>query len=98
MGILPYLDKCSEKELAKFRTWLIGVLKLNDPVVIRFEKKDGTLREMKCSLNENVVVPYEKKTDKVKEKNDETLAVWDTEKNAWRSFQLRSIKEIGFDL
>jgi|DEB3_MinimDraft_2_1074329.scaffolds.fasta_scaffold22523_2 WYL_2, Sm-like SH3 beta-barrel fold len=98
MGILPYLVECNEKELSKFRTWLIGVLKLNDPVVIKFEKKDGTLREMKCSLNENIVVPYEKKTDKVKEKNDETLAVWDVEKNAWRSFQLRSIKEIGFDL
>jgi hypothetical protein len=98
MGILPYLVDCNEKEIAKFRQWLIGVLQLNDPVLIKFEKKDGTIREMKCSLNENVVVPYEKKTDKVKQKNDETLSVWDVEKNAWRSFQLRSIKEIGFDL
>jgi hypothetical protein len=98
MRILPYLVDCNEKEIAKFRQWLIGVLQLNDPVLIKFEKKDGTIREMKCSLNENVVVPYEKKTDKVKQKNDETLSVWDVEKNAWRSFQLRSIKEIGFDL
>ena len=98
MEMMQYLVECDEKQLKKFRTWLVGVLKLNSPLTIKFEKKDGTLREMKCSLAEEVVVPYEKKTEKTKQKNDDTLSVWDCEKNAWRSFNLRSIKLIQFDL
>jgi hypothetical protein len=46
-----------------------------------------------CTLKEGVVVPHEKKTERVKEVNDEVLAVWDCEKNAWRSFRFDSIIE-----
>ena len=56
-----------------------------------FTKKNGDLREMICTLREDIVVPHEKTTDRVKEVNEEVLAVWDCEKNAWRSFRVDSI-------
>jgi hypothetical protein len=46
---------------------------------------------MICTLREDIVVPHEKKTERVKEINENVLAVWDCEKNAWRSFRVDSI-------
>lgn len=79
------------------RSWLIGVLQ-NEGATVTFKKQDGTERTMKCSLNESIVVPHEKKTDRVKEKNDGILPVWDVEKNAWRSFRLDSIIKVEFNI
>lgn len=65
---------------------------LNQSVMnIKFTKTDGNIREMICTLQESFIWPYEKKTDKVKPENNDTLAVWDVEKHAWRSFRLDSI-------
>ena len=46
---------------------------------------------MICTLQESLTVPYEKKTDKQKPENDEVLAVWDIDKQAWRSFRVNTI-------
>ena len=54
-------------------------------------KSDGSIREMVCTLQESFTVPYEKKTNKQKAESDETVAVWDIEKDAWRSFRIDSI-------
>ena len=58
---------------------------------IEFIKTDGTTRSMLCTLQEEFTIPYEKKTDKQKTESDETVAVWDLEKSAWRSFRVDSI-------
>lgn len=60
---------------------------------IKFTKQDGTIREMLCTLKSDIVVPHEKKTDRVKVVSEDVLAVWDCEKNAWRSFRYDSIIE-----
>jgi hypothetical protein len=60
-------------------------------VQITFKKKDGTERVMKCTLQEDLVPIYEKKTERVKKQNDETLAVWDLEKDSFRSFKVDSV-------
>jgi hypothetical protein len=49
---------------------------------------------MNATLNESIVPKYEKKTDKEKVKTKDTLAVFDIDKNEWRSFRLDSIKQI----
>ena len=72
-------------------------------VQIKFKKKDGTERVMKCTLQEDIVPVYEKKTERVKKANDEVLAVWDLEKDSFRSFKLDSlidyqIIEEGYEL
>jgi len=73
------------------RQELVSKLKTGE-VSVTFTKKDGTERVMKCTLDEGVVPAVE--TKGTKKSNDEVLAVWDTEKNAWRSFRIDSIKNV----
>ena len=63
-------------------------------VQVKFTKKDGTERIMRCTLAEGIVIPHEKKTDRDKSINEDTLSVWDVDNNGWRSFRLDSILEI----
>lgn len=77
------------------RDWLASHLKLG-PVTVKFTKKDGTERKLICTLKEDLMLPYDKKTDRVKEENKETLAVYDIEKESWRSFRLDSILSVEF--
>jgi hypothetical protein len=84
-------------EKDQLRKWLVGVLK-EQPVDLKFEKKDGSVRKMKATLKSDMVVEYEKKTDKEKVVNEEVLSVFDLDKNEWRSFRLESLKEIHFTL
>ena len=78
-------------------SWLKGLLRERN-VTVTFTKKDGTDRKMECTLQESVVIPHEKTTDREKAASTETLAVWDVEKSAWRSFRLDSIKLIDFNI
>lgn len=81
----------------KGRKWFVELLRANN-VRITFNKKDGTTRDMLCTLQEKVVESYEKKTDRVKEPNQEVCPVWDVEKKAWRSFRWDSIIGFSFTL
>ncbi len=58
---------------------------------VTFTKQDGTVRDMLCTLMEAFIIPQEKKTERVKTPSENTLAVWDLEKNAWRSFRTDSV-------
>jgi hypothetical protein len=87
----------SKLDKQELRKWLIGLLK-ERPVDLKFEKKDGSIREMTATLKEDVVIPYEKKTDKEKVINENVLPVFDVAKQEWRSFRLDSLKEINFTL
>jgi len=89
-----YLTTCTDEETETFKSWLHGLL-LERDVKIKFEKKDGTIRDMVCTLKESVV-PEIKGTGK--EKSANTMSVFDVENNGWRSFTVRSVKEIRFDL
>lgn len=85
------------KDKKKLRKWL-GEHLAYGPVTVVFEKKDGTLREMRCTLKD--VPQYERKTESetTRKKNDEVMSVYDMDKTEWRSFRIDSIKEIKFDL
>lgn len=67
----------------------------NGELDVKFVKKDGTDRSMRCTLKEDLLP---KKVSDVlpepKTPNPDVLKVWDLEKNAWRSFRFDSI--IGF--
>jgi hypothetical protein len=65
-----------------------------DIVNIKFKKADGSERLMKCTLLEGWVKEYEKKSEKTRPVSEDTLSVWDVEKNGWRSFRYDSIIEI----
>lgn len=65
-----------------------------DIVNVKFKKTDGSERLMKCTLLEGWVKEYEKKSEKTRPVSEDTLSVWDVEKNGWRSFRYDSIIEI----
>jgi len=69
------------------------LLKLN------LRKKDGTPRVMKCTLQEDFLPEVDGVIliDKDRWKKD-ALAVFDIEKNDWRSFRWDSVKSIKFTL
>jgi hypothetical protein len=79
------------------KNWLRTLLREQN-VSVTFQKLDGSERTMLCTLSE-VKIPVEnrpKGTSTVK--NDQSLAVFDVEKQGWRSFRWDSIKSIQFDL
>lgn len=65
----------------------------NEIATVTFEKADGTLREMRCTLKSNFL-PEQKEERKEKAENEAILAVWDIDNGGWRSFRMDSIKSI----
>lgn len=58
---------------------------------IRFQKKDGSSRTLKCTLQSNYLPEEYRENIREaanKDGNPEVLAVWDVEAKAWRSFRL----------
>ena len=87
----------SEKDQKKFKKWLRGVLKMHETTVV-FVKKDGTERKMRCTLNEESIPSEFAPKNTGKAKSDDAIAVFDLEKEDWRSFRWDSVKEIKFSL
>lgn len=63
-------------------------------VTVSFTKKDGSSRDMLCTLAESLI-PADKrpKTENTKF-SDEALRVFDLDKQEWRSFRWDSIKTV----
>jgi hypothetical protein len=89
----------------EFKTWLKGILHDEHAknLCVVFTKKDGTQRELFCTLDESRIPSA--KLPKVQESgstvrnfSDESARVFDTEKQEWRSFRWDSVKEVRFDV
>lgn len=63
-------------------------------IEVKFLKKDGTERDMKCTLQAAFLPVQESTSETRKTQSEDSIAVWDIEKNAWRSFRFDSV--IGF--
>lgn len=62
-----------------------------------FEKTDGTLRTLRCTLmTQYLPEQKESKTGRKKVATDEVLNVWDLDNDGWRSFRLDSVKKISY--
>lgn len=87
-----FVDQESEDMVVEtIRKDLVKML-FNNVVIVHFTKKDGTNREMKCTLKPSLVVPYEKKTDRQRnESNPEIVRVYDLDKQAWRTVNIDTI-------
>ena len=62
-------------------------------VDIQFIKKDGSLREMRCTLNEEYLPKAE--ATSTKKENPDVLSVWDIDNNGWRSFIVKQLVWVG---
>ncbi len=61
-------------------------------VELTFTKKDGTKRDMICTLKSTLLPEVKEDQEKrTKKDNEDILAVWDLEKKAFRSFRIDSL-------
>jgi hypothetical protein len=66
----------------------------DDGVTVSFTKKDGTDRDMLCTLIESKIPEDMKPKTEGTKASDSTLRVFDLEKQGWRSFQWDTIKTV----
>lgn len=60
-----------------------------------FEKTDGTIREMRCTLQPDMLPQFLSEVASVaKTENPATLAVWDVDNQGWRSFRVDSVQTV----
>jgi len=75
---------------------------VDDTVVLLFEKTNGEMREMTCTLSSSIVPPAPTDTTtKPRRKNPDVQAVWDTNAQGWRSFRwdkVKTVDGIGFKM
>lgn len=99
--VLPFnaeISQWTDDEWNAFTVWLQGALKTNI-VDVTFIKKDGTERLMKCTLNPEILPKVEIKEDaKPRKESTTSMRVFDTEKNEWRSFTIKSVRNVKFTL
>jgi hypothetical protein len=87
----------SEIDTKEGREWLKGLLRERE-VTIFFTKKDGSEREMLCTLSENKIPSEKTPKNSGKSKSDDALAVFDVKKSDWRSFRWDSVKKVEFSI
>jgi hypothetical protein len=70
-------------------------------MTIFFEKKDGSLRTLKCTLSDKIIpqkLEEDSETPKKERKpNADVLSVWDLENDGWRSFRLDKVQGMRYD-
>ena len=88
----------------EFKIWVKELLHESESVCVVFTKKDGSERELFCTLSESKI-PADKqpKTQEAtsttgRSFSDEAQRVFDTEKQEWRSFRWDSVKQVRFEL
>ena len=100
------MQKRPANQTPEFKTWLKGILHDDSTknLCVVFTKKDGTERELFCTLSESRI-PVEKQpksqasdSETAGQGNESAVRVFDTEKQEWRSFRWDSVKEVRFEL
>lgn len=65
---------------------------------VTFTKQNGDERIMRCTLQESYLPKQTDLEEAVQKKGPtESLAVWDMDKNAWRSFRYDSVISVTFE-
>lgn len=60
--------------------------------LVEFEKKDGTIREMRCTLNQ-FLIPKAQMPEKGVAYAESTIRVYEPVNEGWRSFRVDSVKK-----
>lgn len=88
----------TDKDWDKFTEWLKGMLTVSEGIVT-FTKSDGTERVMKCTLVPSQLPKVEIKEDaKPRKESTTSMRVFDLEKNEWRSFTIKKVKQVNFTI
>jgi hypothetical protein len=105
INLNPPNAEWTDAQWSKFREWIVDHLKAGT-VTVEFTKKDGDYRKMTCTLSADLLPPkvVSTKVDRisestiVKKENLDIVSVFDMEAQAWRSFIVKNVKNISFDL
>jgi hypothetical protein len=75
----------------------IQKLLFTGPALVAFTKKDGTLREMKCTLAKDLLPLSENTAVKgtARVENDNLVRTYDLENQGWRSFNVSNVISIS---
>ena len=101
-----HYQEADEEGKSTMRSWIREALQTTI-ITVEFTKADGTLREMHCTLQPDKLPPgtpsgsidgiiNEDKTRKPAEAD--SIRVFDTDKQEWRSFRFDRLKKIGLEL
>jgi hypothetical protein len=100
INLNPPNPEWTDTQWSTFREWIVSHLKAGK-VTVEFTKKDGNYRKMTCTLNADLLPT---KVDKIsestspKKENLDIISVFDMEAQAWRSFIVKNVQNISFDL
>jgi len=65
---------------------------------VTFTKQNGEERVMRCTLQDSILPKQIDLEEAVQKKGPtDSLAVWDMDKNAWRSFRYDSVISVTFE-
>jgi len=65
-------------------------------VEVTFEKMDGTMRRMRCTLLPSFLPEqYRGKAPMLTETTPTAISVWDLDNSGWRSFRVDSIRNVA---
>jgi hypothetical protein len=94
-----FYKTADDEQKQAFKDFLKSTLR-NERMNICFTKADGTERWLHCSLHPELIPAekLQKEEASTRKKSDEALAVWDIEKQDWRSFRYDSVKEFSYNL
>ena len=88
----------TEKDWDKFSEWLKGMLHVG-PATVTFTKADGTERVMNCTLEADKLPKVElKEGAKPRKESTTSMRVFDLEKNEWRSFTIKKVKQVNISI
>jgi hypothetical protein len=88
----------TDVEWDNFSIWLKAMLTSSEGVVT-FIKSDGTERVMKCTLVAKQLPKVEiKEGAKPRKESTTSMRVFDLEKNEWRSFTIKKVKQVNFTI
>ena len=80
-----------------FKKWFSGLLKEIE-VDLEFTKANGERRKMRCTLNEELIPEDKKPKGSTRKSPEDTIAVFDLDKQDWRSFRYDSIIEFAGEM
>ena len=63
----------------------------NNDCEVTFKKINGEIRTMPCTLQPSAIPEFKEST---REPKVETLSVWCTDKNEWRSFRVMNVTDV----
>ena len=96
--------KLVTKPTDELKTWVRGLLHESKDLCVVFTKKDGTQREMLCTLNESRI-PADKQpksqasnSETAGQGNESAIRVFDTGIQEWRSFRWDTVTEVRFEV